>query len=311
MRVPRLRLMLLAIREELHESNNYFHSLRFLFRIVLRKLIGPGDWRPSTLVEQPARNADLSRVAFVLHIFHPEYVERVQKLASSYPDSSFYVTTPSSEIAARIEGLLEKHEVTHRIKVVPNIGRNFGPLFVEFSKELESFTYFIHLHSKRSVFLKSAKAIEWADRCWRLLAEEKELLLRSLNLMRLDSSISIAYPDVSDLVAPINFRFGMNRPAAERLLEKAGLPADLLVSNAFGFPVGGMFLARTSALRELLEAKLVYDDFPEELGQRDGTTQHAIERLVGILASTNGGQHLVYLDGSDCFTTETTYVGRR
>jgi lipopolysaccharide biosynthesis protein len=49
------------------------------------------------------------------------------------------------------------------------------------------------------------------------------------------------------------------------------------------FPVGGMFWVKTNAIRPMLECNWMYEMFSAESGQRDGTLQHAIERMFGQL----------------------------
>jgi lipopolysaccharide biosynthesis protein len=46
------------------------------------------------------------------------------------------------------------------------------------------------------------------------------------------------------------------------------------------FASGSMFWARSAALRPVLDLRLRTTDFPPETGQIDGTTAHALERLL-------------------------------
>ncbi len=49
-----------------------------------------------------------------------------------------------------------------------------------------------------------------------------------------------------------------------------------------------MFWARPHALRELLDGRFSFEDFPEESGQNDGTLAHAVERTFVPVAKSNG-----------------------
>ena len=52
-------------------------------------------------------------------------------------------------------------------------------------------------------------------------------------------------------------------------------------------------MARISSISQLLEYGWTYEDFPEELGQLDGTMQHTVERLIGAVAHGNGFESAV------------------
>lgn len=71
--------------------------------------------------------------------------------------------------------------------------------------------------------------------------------------------------------------WGLNKDLAENVLQKLHIDIKLPVNNIV-FPVGNMFWARVDAVLPLF-TNTVADNFPNEKGQADGTTAHAIERL--------------------------------
>jgi lipopolysaccharide biosynthesis protein len=72
------------------------------------------------------------------------------------------------------------------------------------------------------------------------------------------------------------------RDVAERIARRIGMSATL--PPFFDFPAGTMLWARTAALKPLFDLKLGWDDYPSEPVPYDGTTLHAIERLLPFLA---------------------------
>jgi FMN phosphatase YigB (HAD superfamily) len=78
-----------------------------------------------------------------------------------------------------------------------------------------------------------------------------------------------------------------NLEVAHELGRRLGLQVDPLAY--IDYPLGSMFWARTEALRPLFDLNLTRDDFPPEQGQSDGTTQHAMERLLGQVVRQYGG----------------------
>lgn len=68
-----------------------------------------------------------------------------------------------------------------------------------------------------------------------------------------------------------------------------------------------MFLARSSAYSWLTDVQWTYEDFPPELGQIEGTTQHFIEKVLGYAPAIKKQNHLVYVQEIDGFTNDTRF----
>ncbi len=49
-----------------------------------------------------------------------------------------------------------------------------------------------------------------------------------------------------------------------------------------------MFWGKTEAIRPLLDLNLKFSDFVAESGQRNGELEHAIERMIGVVANAQG-----------------------
>ena len=98
-----------------------------------------------------------------------------------------------------------------------------------------------------------------------------------LSAMGDDESIGMAFPDDPNIVG-----WNANRRFAEPLAVRIGLAK---LPRHFNFPVGTMFWARTAALVPLINLDLQWGDYPEEPLPYDGTSLHAIERLLPLMLS--------------------------
>ena len=287
------------------------HTAKLGYRAVCRVIRGPGDWEPGQGIDETGHEINDAEIVFAVHIFFPEYVERLRTVVGNFPRSTFLITASSYEVEAEILDLFRPTGTQFEVRVVPNIGRNFGPTFVEYSEQIEKFPIMIHLHSKRTSYISGVTAASWANRAWALLGENRALTLRALSVIESAPNINLVSADVSDLISPLNFRWGVNRAAGKKLLKRLSMPKATLTRGQILFPVGGMFLARTSALSALLKGDLQYKDFPQESGQRDGTTHHALERLIGTLCSLEGGRQFLYVEHRDVFSEDSSFLYRQ
>jgi lipopolysaccharide biosynthesis protein len=170
---------------------------------------------------------------------------------------------------------------------------------------MSTYEYVIHLHTKKSTHMRSEIASLWADDSWRLFSSSGDQFGELIDILSSDPEIGLAFALNLAITPPSSFTWGMNRRIALELMP------HLIIPNAkdrFSFPAGGMFIARSKALLPLIEIKWSYFAFPSEDGALDGTTQHAIERLVGIVTASDQMRHLYYLMPERIFTTDAGFL---
>jgi lipopolysaccharide biosynthesis protein len=311
--VSRLR----HIKSYFGSESNYLFDIKgvvgMLFNSIWRSLSGPGDWNPTFLEEQVpggfSPNAEIG--VFV----HAHFSENLPELADALQQAPFqcklYVSSSQKEVLDEFVSLLRARGVTCTAALVPNLGRNFFPLFTVFKDDLMNFDIALHVHTKNSAHSQKRIGAAWRRTLWESLITDSRSAERFVNLMMADEQIAVAYPDLSSLIRPINFRWGQNLSTAEAILSRIDFPYPALNQNPFAFPVGGMMYFRPACFAELFNYPWSHEDFPTEDGQIDGTTQHSIERLFGYLASQKHLKHLIYVPDKDRFTNEETYTSRR
>ena len=247
-------------------------------------------------------------VAITLHIFYEDYVDRFyQKLSKLDFNFDLFVSVPSIQIEKKAIKKFSSLKCRNLVvKVVPNRGRNFAPLLVEFSKSLINYEVFAHLHSKKSLFT-GKEQFEWSD-----------YLLESLispywakdHLSRLsqpsDQTPGLIFP-MKPPGLPYWANHWLKNSRGGRFLNN-NLGLNLKVSGPITYPIGGMFWARTDSLIQLLSFPWNYDHFEEESGQIDGTLAHAVERYISALVKHNGFSSLAYDSENAIATPDKGYV---
>jgi lipopolysaccharide biosynthesis protein len=277
---------------------------------VLRKLVSLGYWlldneksisdfrkravskEEDFIAEKPSAKI-ISPLVITAHVFYPEFAAQLIDSLKLLPkETKVFATTPSQEIKQNLESYLEVAGNPHDVRLTPNIGRNFCPLLVEFSKDLLKEESFVHVHSKKSLHSPEI-ASDWLKRNTDLLLS-MEGLQRISSVTEANSKIGLAYVDASDLLWGINFRWGRSRRITKRNL--AQFPGFELISwsGRIKFPGGGMFWVKSSAIRPLLEINWKYEMFRNESYKNDGDFPHGLERMIGALSSSRGFLHAVF-----------------
>jgi lipopolysaccharide biosynthesis protein len=257
-------------------------------------------WKEEDLLVETPSEKIMSPLVITAHIFYPEFaIQFIDSLQQLPKETKVFATTPSEEIKEDLERYLTAAGNRHDVRLTPNIGRNFGPLLVEFSKQLLMEESFIHVHSKKSLHSPEI-GTDWLKR-------NTDLLLTPDGLRRVSSivesipKVGLVCVDAADLLWGVNFRWGRSRKIVRKTFYEIPGFKNLKLNGRIKFPAGGMFWIRTEAIRPLLEMDWSYENFPREEGQRDGELQHGIERMIGELTATRGLRLVALLPSTNRF----------
>lgn len=274
------------------------------------------SWRPHSRIEETVEtsNPKQKEVGVFIHVYYEDYLPRLNKVIAEFeehlPHVEFFFASPKEDIVQALQNTKTRNSNVSKVVLSENRGRNFGPLFVEFPMEIREFDFMVHVHTKKSLHQRTEYAKEWSDLLWNNLLENRDVFLENLEAMRGNLQAQLLYPVDLELQHPTCYGWKQ-----ARIQEIPDLDDELFLireeGRRFPFPIGGMFMARSTWLNSVfLRRKWSYADFPEEKGQIDLTTQHMIERLLGVAKTSveSNLTQIAFFPGLNLRTTDTSFV---
>jgi glycosyltransferase involved in cell wall biosynthesis len=246
-----------------------------------------GPWTAPliTPAAPPPPAAATVTVALHIHVHYPELLgELLEALAANRLRPDLFLSTNQASDAEALREQVQEHGLSlQELLVVPNRGRDLGPLLTGLGARLDrDYTIHGHLHTKKSAFIGQQNAKAWRHfLVAHLLGDADNTMAdRVVNAFQADPRLGLVFADDPTCVG-----WSSNRAHADQLGPQLGL-AEL--PDAFDFPVGTMFWARQGALAPLYDLGLQWTDYPPEPLGYDGTMLHAIERLLPLIAESRG-----------------------
>ena len=236
-------------------------------------------------------------VLAAVHAYYADLTPEVLGLLANLPSGgTIAVVVPDADRVQSTHDLIDEilgTSARRHVLVVENRGRNFGPLVCDLAPLIGEHDVFVHVHTKKSVY-SGRQQDEWRQHLYSTVVGTRGLVDTILGLFDDDPSIGVVYPSAFTGVPHWAHHWLGNTGVGRDLYRRLGLDPEL-VSGIVDYPVGGMFWARTSALRPLWQAGFTIEEFPVEPIAADGTIAHAIERSILDVAK-NEGFHVVELD---------------
>ncbi len=258
-----------------------------------------GSWLAELIVPEldaiPSQGATL-RIALHIHVYFPElFPEIFHRISRQNLHIDLLISVPSMEAASAVRKLTDNYASgTVEIRLVPNRGRDIGPMVTEFSETiLRNYDIIGHFHTKKSRDVTDINC----GRAWfnflleNLIGGQHPMATLILSKMSNDNQLGLVFPDDPHVLG-----WSENKSIADQLAISLGIKQ--LPDQYFNFPVGTMFWARTEAIRPLLELDVSWEDYPDEPLDYDGTMLHALERLVPLVVeSQHYKSSLTYVPG--------------
>lgn len=221
-----------------------------------------------------------------LHLYHTEMADEfIQYLCNMPFNFNLLISITQTKSFNWEDYFLSKlPNVDHcKVLTVENKGRDVAPWIIDFAGDIVESDIFCHIHTKRSDY--NSSFANWRSYLLKHTLGSKKTVSYILERFKKNDRLGLVYPPYFPSLVD-QPHWGSNREIVAALLAKLNMPAPPV--KCADFPAGSFFWARTNCIKPLLNLGIGREDFPEELGQIDGTLAHAIERLVGLLPLAQG-----------------------
>ncbi len=237
------------------------------------------------------------KTAVAAHIYYSDRVEMCMSYLAQLPTLiDIYITTGNQETFEILKEHRSRNEWQDRknifLSLVPNRGRDMSALWVADRKLFDEYEYVCFVHDKKtSGNLGTAMSGEMyqydvLENCLKNSCYANNILA----LFEGNPIIGFLCPPFPKFFDYINLMGNEWTECYERTLELAKeLQIDIIAEeDKPPFAFSNTFWCRTKALKPLADRKFKYEDFPQEPLPRDGSISHALERIYGYVAQSQG-----------------------
>lgn len=256
----------------------------FLSRNYGAHFVGfPSKWRVDHQpFEAPAP------VGVHLHVYYVDLVAEICEQLRNIPVPFDLVVTNASGEELDEAPLRDSGAVNLRVLPVENHGRDIWPLVqVVNAGFLDPYDIVLKIHTKKSEWREShgtlaGSGTEWKEGFYRDLLGSSENVIDIISTLHDNPQLGVVTSEGSIARAD---QWGGDEAIVAELLRRLQLGYD---RRDLEFPSGSIYWVRGFVLQGLRSLMLDRQDFEEEAGQVDGTTAHAVERMIGMLSKEAG-----------------------
>lgn len=247
------------------------------------KALYPGQWK----TQFPA-TAPTAKLAVVVHVYYTDLLPQIVAALADIPVAfDLFVTNASGEpVEIDTAALPRLDRVT--VFEIENHGRDILPLVSLVNTGLlDPYPLVFKVHTKKSVWREGHSELggtgdEWRESFFSELLGSVEQITGVLNAFAAEPTLGVLTSS-GNVLGP-EF-WGGDRDIVGALLGRLQLERD---EDRLTFAAGSIYWIRGFLLQGLRAFELTAGDFETEAGQVDGTTAHAIERIIGITAVEAG-----------------------
>lgn len=222
-------------------------------------------------------------IAIFVHVHYPDAWNAMADWIERTVQRPFHLVLTTSDAAGRFRVPGGPFLASQRTIVTCNRGRDIRPFLQSLRLPLD-YEIGLKLHTKRATHRLEGE--DWGRALIQSLLPNPEAIDRLVDRMSKDRRLALVAPD--GMLVSLDRWMGANRKPMLRAAKRLGLGGPAAWQQTPVFCAGSMFWFRREALA-LLERHDLDDLFEAEIGQVDGTTAHALERLFASIAESTGG----------------------
>ncbi|NLK72789.1 MAG: hypothetical protein GX285_07215, partial [Clostridiales bacterium] len=220
-----------------------------------------------------------------LFILDRQYIERIPT------NVKLLISVSSEENRRLLRQVLGERENTEII-VSCNVGRDWGAFLLDLCPMLKSYEYVFYLHDKKTTGGVGNPLIgqSFMEMMWENLLAGPNYFAHIIKLLESNPRIGLLSPIVpyhGYYVKLLGNSWTVCKEVTKELGEKIGVKIDTSDDNQ-PFTMSSMFCFRREALAPLLQYPFREEEFPTEPMALDGTLNHALERIIGYVAYSQG-----------------------
>ena len=236
---------------------------------------------------------ELKRGVFILiqvHIFYIDLLSEIIEKTNNMPvPFDLYITTDTLEKKQIIDNDLKisSRANKYQILITPNKGRDVIPCLIQLKDILIKYKYLCHIHTKKHGKNKESGR-DWQHYLYENLLGNKKIIKQILSDFENHNKLGFIFPDhfFDYIHYAYDYKY-LNWYHLNRIFDILFPDKKLRAGNIMNFPVGNMFWARTYAIHQIFDERIIKLS-PEENEQKDETILHAIERFWLYLVKLNG-----------------------
>lgn len=248
----------------------------------------PKDW------SCPSDKAQAMRTALFMHVYFADLIDEYIRYAMSMPEDAdiYFITADDQirELLAKREQVFSPRKL--RVLAAENRGRDVSALLVSAAPYVMDYDLVCFAHDKKST-QTSPRTVgrSFAYQCMENVLGSNHYVNNVICTFAREGRMGMLvppYPIHDGYFGTISREWSENYSNALALAAEIGIDVPMDPEHPPVAPYGTMFWFRPKALAPLYRKAWRFQDFPAEPNGVDGTLIHAIERLYGFSAQSEG-----------------------
>lgn len=222
-----------------------------------------------------------SDIAVVVHVYYDSVWPSLASALTRFDNTPDIFVTLVQGQSDHLRGVILTQFPDAHVFTVPNHGRDIYPfMWLLNSGALFDYKHVCKIHTKRSTHREDGDA--WRDKLVDAVIGSKERISTILTHLSTDPDIGIVC-DAENIFS--KEYWGSNETHVNNLAALLNISYSI---DELRYPAGSIYWIHPLILRMLSKLELESTAFEPEAGQLDGTLAHAVERIIGIIASDAG-----------------------